>query len=356
MHKLFFFSRRVSLLCGAVILSMATAQAQVATSSQALDHLQGTPSTPPPATPAAGKPQQGATQPSPTRRRAPAHARTTPASIAPHPADAGPNAAPSPTAAAPTQGRSPQGAGNAAQDNTGLATPGQAKPGQTIQGQNIAGQAAPGQATQSPAASNAGAAKTAAQPAGSPPTGSPPTGSQPSGGQPTDSQKTAPVSGTQPRRAAPLPTIPNAPPAEPHLTPAPPDVEIHPFPIPEQPSVELKAQGTVSTVPGGVRLTFAPGSAALNPETHQAILAFGQRLSDKPHIRAMIDAYSSGAPDDPSLPRRMALARGLAARSVLMNGGTPSTRIYLRVIGLPPQAKPDETQDYITIYESDVVP
>ena len=140
----------------------------------------------------------------------------------------------------------------------------------------------------------------------------------------------------------------------PELTPVPSDVEPHSFPVPPQPAVTLTAVGTVSTIAGGVRLTFAPGSDALNPETHQAILSFGQALASKPHARAMIDAYSSGDAEDPSLPRRMALARGLAARSVLMNGGIPSTRIYLRVVGIPKAGgTTDVPQDHIDIYQSD---
>lgn len=133
-------------------------------------------------------------------------------------------------------------------------------------------------------------------------------------------------------------------------------MEVHPFPIPAQPAIDEKAVGAVSTIPGGIRLTFAAGAATLNPATHQALLAFGQSLSEKPHVRALIDAYSSGAVDDPSMPRRMALSRGLAARSVLMNGGIPSTRIYLRVIGLPKAPAPNGGQDYIDIYQSDAVP
>ncbi|WP_374196889.1 OmpA family protein, partial [Acetobacter sp. P1H12_c] len=128
------------------------------------------------------------------------------------------------------------------------------------------------------------------------------------------------------------------------------------FPMPAQPAIDEKATGTVSTIPGGVRITFAAGAATLNPETHQALLAFGQALSEKPHVRALIDAYSSGAVDDPSMPRRMALSRGLAARSVLMNGGIASTRIYLRVIGLPKAPAANGGQDYIDIYQSDAVP
>ncbi|NHO29679.1 OmpA family protein [Acetobacter farinalis] len=187
----------------------------------------------------------------------------------------------------------------------------------------------------------------------------------PSGGAAAPHQSGA-VSGTgakpqaaspaRPAHPAPPPTIPPAAPPVPQLTPAPPDVELHPFPIPPQPAVEEKATGTVTPIPGGVRITFAAGAATLNPATHQALLAFGQALADKPHVRAMVDAYSSGAADDPSMPRRMALSRGLAARSVLMNGGIPSTRIYLRVVGLPKTPAADGVQDYMDIYQSDAVP
>ena len=170
---------------------------------------------------------------------------------------------------------------------------------------------------------------------------------------------TPPAGNTKPAASAhpPVPaTIPLAPPPVPQLTPAPPDVELHPFPMPAQPAIDEKATGTVSTIPGGVRVTFAAGAATLNPETHQALLAFAQSLADKPHVRALIDAYSSGAVDDPSMPRRISLSRGLAARSVLMNSGIPSTRIYLRVIGLPKAPAANGGQDYIDIYQSDSVP
>ncbi|MGO3518821.1 MAG: hypothetical protein ACTINM_10095 [Acetobacter cibinongensis] len=171
-------------------------------------------------------------------------------------------------------------------------------------------------------------------------------------------EKPATASKAPPAHTPPAATIPPAPPPVPKLTEPPPDIELHPFPVPPQPTVDLKAVGEVQPLPNGVRITFAAGSADLNPTTHQAILGFGQRLSDKPHVRAMIDAYSSGMADDPSLPRRMALSRGLAARSVLMNGGIPSTRIYLRIIGIPKgqAAKPDTAQDHIDIYQSDAAP
>ncbi|MCP1269609.1 OmpA family protein [Acetobacter cerevisiae] len=205
--------------------------------------------------------------------------------------------------------------------------------------------------TPAPAASGTPAAATQNAPAAT--TAAPQTTPTPA------ASTTSPAGNAKPATPAhpPVPaTIPLAPPPVPQLTPAPPDVELHPFPMPAQPAIDEKATGTVFTIPGGVRVTFAAGAATLNPETHQALLGFAQSLADKPHVRALIDAYSSGAVDDPSLPRRMSLSRGLAARSVLMNSGIPSTRIYLRVIGLPKTPADHGGQDYIDIYQSDAVP
>lgn len=210
--------------------------------------------------------------------------------------------------------------------------------------------AAPHPAT--PAAAGAGTGAPSAQGAPSTPPNTPATHA----GTGTGTAATPAAGPVKPAHPAPPATIPLAPPPVPQLTPAPPDVELHPFPMPAQPAIDEKATGTVSAIPGGVRITFAAGAATLNPETHQALLAFGQALSEKPHVRALIDAYSSGAVDDPSMPRRMALSRGLAARSVLMNGGIASTRIYLRVIGLPKAPAANGGQDYIDIYQSDAVP
>ena len=44
-------------------------------------------------------------------------------------------------------------------------------------------------------------------------------------------------------------------------------------------------------------------------------------------------AYAAGSPEDPSTPRRLSLARALAARAVLINEGIASTRIYVRALG-----------------------
>ncbi|CEF40122.1 hypothetical protein ASN_714 [Acetobacter senegalensis] len=324
-------SPRLAALCALLLLPAAGAQAQVVTNSQALDALGGAPAQQ--AAPATKTPQAPARPSAGHRPVAQKPVMQPPLTSAP--------AAPSQQTAPATAGTQSSGRTNSSSvsKTTQPAQP-QTTPS-TGTGTGTQGHAAsPGHTSSSVPNSGQATGATTAQPAAGRTTGQ------------SATQAGKPSNGDVP----PSPTIPPAPPPEPTLTPAPPDIEIHPFPVPPQPAVDLNAKGAVTTIPGGVRLTFAPGSSALNPETHQAILAFGQRLSDKPHVRALIDVYSSGAADDPSLPRRMALARGLAARSVLMNGGTPSTRIYLRVIGVPKTPAPDGVQDYMDIYQSDAVP
>lgn len=306
MQNMFPFSRRLVLLCAASLLATsAVSHAQIVTNSQALDSLGGATPVVAPPTPAAPVHETA-----PRRTTTPARTETRRRVV-----------------------EKPQ------------TTTAQKKETSSVKNTQPAATAPKNTPATKPVTT--APAETKPAPAPAPVAKAPPA--------PVQESKSA-TPAVQPHKPPPPATIPNAPPPLPQLTSAPSDVEVHPFPVPPQPTVDLKAQGTVTPIEGGVRITFAPEAATLNPETHQAILAFGQRLSDKPHVRALIDAYSSGAVDDPSLPRRMALARGLAARSVLMNGGTPSTRIYVRVIGLPKQSAPNTPQDYIDIYQSDVEP
>ncbi len=136
--------------------------------------------------------------------------------------------------------------------------------------------------------------------------------------------------------AAKLPAIPAAPPPPPVIAPVV-DVPLHPLPPPPPVAVVAKADGHASPIAGGARITFGPGSADLNAETMQALQSFAATLKADPAGRALIDAYCSGTPDDPSTPRRISLERGLAARAVLIHAGIPSTRIYVRAIGQPPE-------------------
>ncbi|MCQ8240882.1 OmpA family protein [Rhizosaccharibacter radicis] len=138
-----------------------------------------------------------------------------------------------------------------------------------------------------------------------------------------------------PARPAPSPTIPAAPPPPPVLGPAPVQVPTHAPPPPPPVPVVQSATGSVESLPTGTRIGFGSGSADLNPATMKALGDFADSLKADPTKRAEIEAYGSGAPDDPSTPRRVALSRGLNARAVLINAGIPSTRIYVRAIGLP---------------------
>ena len=127
------------------------------------------------------------------------------------------------------------------------------------------------------------------------------------------------------------PTVPTAPPEIAAIPPAvavpvqrPPD----PPPIP----VAADAPGDASPVAGGVRTTFGANRSELNAGTEAAIRSFARPLRDTAQAIQVL-AYAAGSPEDPSTPRRLSLARALAARAVLINEGIASTRIYVRALG-----------------------
>jgi len=127
------------------------------------------------------------------------------------------------------------------------------------------------------------------------------------------------------------PVVPTVPPAIAAIPPAvtvpvqrPPD----PPPIP----VAADAPGDASPVPGGVRTTFGANRSELNAGTEAAIRSFARPLRSTAQAIQVL-AYAAGSPEDPSTPRRLSLARALAARAVLINEGIASTRIYVRALG-----------------------
>ncbi len=134
---------------------------------------------------------------------------------------------------------------------------------------------------------------------------------------------------------APAATIPPAPPPPPVFRAPVINVPLHPPPPPPPVVVVPTAVGTVSPIAGGTRISFGAGSADVNPATIQGLHDFAGRMKADPLARADLNAMSGGTPDDPSTPRRLALARGLAARAVLINDGIASTRIYVRVMEVP---------------------
>ncbi|AQS85706.1 MAG: OmpA family protein [Acetobacter aceti] len=160
----------------------------------------------------------------------------------------------------------------------------------------------------------------------------------------------------RPSKPPPAATIPAAPPPAPVLTPVIIPVELHPFPIPPDPQPSKDAKGDVLPISGGLRVTFGADSAQLNQETKNGILAFANMLKEHPDVRALVDITASGVPNDLSRPRRMSLSRGLTIRAVLMNAGIPSTRIYIRVIGLPDKTGIETPADRADIRRSDEAP
>ncbi len=159
-------------------------------------------------------------------------------------------------------------------------------------------------------------------------------------------------SSTAPRPRTPAPAAPAAvpvppkPPVVPTVPPAiaaiPPAVAVPVQRPPEPPPVVVAADapGDASPVPGGVRVTFGSGRADLNATTEAAIRSFARPLRDTGQAVNVL-AYAAGSNDDPSTPRRLSLARALAARAVLINEGIASIRIYVRALGPNGDGPPD---------------
>ena len=105
------------------------------------------------------------------------------------------------------------------------------------------------------------------------------------------------------------------------------------------------AAGDVSSIPGGLRVTFGTGKSDLNPTTVAALHEFAKAVAPNPTADVNIYAYAAGAVDDPSTPRRLSLSRALAARTVLLSDQIPSTRIYVHALGSTPSQGPPDRVD-----------
>ena len=149
----------------------------------------------------------------------------------------------------------------------------------------------------------------------------------------------APARMPAPPATAPAQPAPTRPPAVPTVPPAiaaiPPAVAVpvgRPPPAPVVP-VAADAPGIAAPVSGGLRVTFGSDRSDLNPATEAALREFARGLKANEAATVNVYAYASGGADDPSTPRRLSLARALAARGVLINEGIASTRIYPRALG-----------------------
>ncbi|WP_240906470.1 hypothetical protein [Komagataeibacter xylinus] len=152
-----------------------------------------------------------------------------------------------------------------------------------------------------------------------------------------------------------LPPVAARPPDNPVLRPPETPVPLHPFTPPPEVKADPQARGRAEKVTGGTRLHFATQSADMNPRMIAALQTFATLMQKLPDQHINIVAYGEGRPDDPSTPRRVALSRGLAARSVLIHAGVAPTRIYVRAVGLPDENAQGAGADCIDVTRSGVV-
>ena len=102
---------------------------------------------------------------------------------------------------------------------------------------------------------------------------------------------------------------------------------------PAPPPVSPTAGTTASPENAGLRLEFKSDQSDLSPAANGAIGELVKTTPNGATVTFNIVAYAAGAADDPSIARRMSLARGLSVRAALIAAGVPSTRIYVRALG-----------------------
>lgn len=139
---------------------------------------------------------------------------------------------------------------------------------------------------------------------------------------------------------------------------APPQVVIAPpfTPIPTHPAVppdEVKpvpaAHSHAEMRPDqGMRVQFAPTSSDMDSATIEALQTFGAQAASHPEKRLILHSFAVLPGDDLSMPRRIALSRALAVRSILIRSGVATTRIYPLAHGRP-EATDHEPADRLDI-------
>jgi outer membrane protein OmpA-like peptidoglycan-associated protein len=188
---------------------------------------------------------------------------------------------------------------------------------------------APATRAPSAAARHAPAQPTETTPPSAPPAAPPPVANAPAQPAAPGGQSAAPAGPAPPAAVIPSgpppPTVTLGP-----LVPAPPAQKLPP---PPPPAVSAEAGGDASPIPGGLRVVFTEGRADLSPETDEALKKFASGAPKFPTTSVSVAAYATATPDDPSTSRRLSLSRALAIRSVLIEKGFDSARIYVRALG-----------------------
>jgi outer membrane protein OmpA-like peptidoglycan-associated protein len=169
----------------------------------------------------------------------------------------------------------------------------------------------------------------------------------------------------RPAAAPPAPIIREAPPQAvetPAAAPAPAVIDVPPQPSAASAHLQGAAErpGDIPTLPTLVeqtapaapppsaekpdaealgRVPFGPGAAELSPAGKAVLRGVAQRLAADDRLHLELVAYAGL--DDPSLARRLSLARALAARAYLVDQGIRIQRIGLRPLGTPSDGSGD---------------
>lgn len=133
-----------------------------------------------------------------------------------------------------------------------------------------------------------------------------------------------------------VPSIPAEAPRPAVITPPDFPVVLHP-PVPAavvQPEKDSNSQ-TEPLQPDALRVLFDTNRTAMNAATIEAIRHYAEEMAPQTETRLVLHSYAAVPGNDISMPRRLALSRALAVRSLLIQAGIATTRIYPIAQGRP---------------------
>lgn len=149
-------------------------------------------------------------------------------------------------------------------------------------------------------------------------------------------RETAPQTPPTPPGYTRIPNIPAEAPKPVIITPPEFPVVLHP-PVPAadvQPDKNSHAR-TEPLQAGGLRVLFDTNSTTLNVSSIEAIRHYAESMAPRTEVRFILHSYATLPGNDVSMPRRLALSRALAIRSLMVQGGIATTRIYPIAQGRP---------------------
>lgn len=144
--------------------------------------------------------------------------------------------------------------------------------------------------------------------------------------------------------SAPAPAAPApAAPAPAGVVPVAPIAEAPPPPA--QIAPQVPAPEAPAPVTANLRIPFGADQTDLSKEGSAALDSFLRAAYEAGAPAFTIVGYAAGKQDDPSVARRLSLARAMAARNSLMNNGVPSRRITMRALGSQAAGGPPDRVD-----------